>query len=127
MIKELGSLVHSAVKITDGNMNSPVAIQRNDEIGTLQSSFEEMRCALKDHIENLDLKVQERTRELVAAQKERKDILDSIEQGIFTMNLDLSLNRGHSLKAETYFHTHEFNGKSIKELHNCLQAKAISQ
>src|SRR5204863_818569 len=45
--KPLDSLVHSAQAVRDGEWPSPLEVEREDEIGLLQSVFNDMTVALK--------------------------------------------------------------------------------
>ena len=109
--------------LREGNLSKPFEVTRTDEFGKLQSAFEEMRYSLHDLIENLDAKVKERTHALAQAQKEIRDIFESINQGIFTFNLDLSLNSEHSYSAEKIFQNTSFQSVDIYELLNLTSEK----
>ncbi|MBF0197296.1 MAG: Hpt domain-containing protein [Planctomycetes bacterium] len=98
--RDTSNMNSAATQIASGDLKASIAITRKDEMGSLQKAIEHMRISLKDHIDNLDSKVKARTAELALAQKEITDILNSIEQGIFTFNLDLSINQEHSLRAK---------------------------
>ena len=64
----LRQLVYAAQDIGDGFLDTPIKIQTQDEIGQLAREFDEMRRRLLDYYENLERKVEERTRELERAQ-----------------------------------------------------------
>lgn len=70
MVKDIQKLVKFSDKLSQGDLRNKIIKNRNDEIGVLQSSFEKMRMSLKDMIENLDMKVNERTRQLQITQEE---------------------------------------------------------
>lgn len=116
LIRTITSLQNHAFKLSEGDLSEEIVIDREDELGTLQQAFENMRESLKDHIENLDQKVKKRTQDLLASQKETKDILNSIGQGIFTFNLDLTINKEHSAEAEQLFETKEFQNLSLQDV-----------
>ncbi|MDM8524670.1 SpoIIE family protein phosphatase [Desulfococcaceae bacterium HSG8] len=61
------SLVDSARKIAEGNYNIPVKSDSNDELGLLVSDVEKMRLAIKDLTDNLEAKVEGRTKQLQEA------------------------------------------------------------
>jgi len=64
----LRQLVYAAQDIGDGFLDAPIKIQTQDEIGQLAREFDEMRKRLLDYYENLERKVEERTRDLERAQ-----------------------------------------------------------
>jgi PAS domain S-box-containing protein len=51
-IQELST---AAENITHGNLNQPIGIQRDDEVGRLAQSFEQMRLSLKARVDDLSL------------------------------------------------------------------------
>ncbi|MBV1883217.1 MAG: Hpt domain-containing protein [Pseudomonadales bacterium] len=113
----LKELSDSVSLIAAGNLDTELKqINRKDELGCLLGSVESMRVDLKDMIQNLDDKVAQRTEELVAVQHEVADILNSVKEGIFTFNPDLSINNEHSKMAEVIFHTQQFDTSSLRTL-----------
>lgn len=115
-LKALQELKSHAEKLKEGQLETPVHINRDDEIGVLQQSFNGMRLSLKDLIENLDQKVKDRTRKLHASEREVDNILSSMEQGIFTFNLDMKAGSKHSKNAEKLFGRTEFNDVPVPEI-----------
>lgn len=108
-------LKDSAQIISQGDYSKEVAVEGNDEIGILGETFENMRKQVKEFTENLQGLVDSKTKEI-------SDILDSIEQGIFTVNSDLSVNPQHSSKAEDIYEIEDFeNAKLDILLHTNLQ------
>lgn len=63
------NMTRVAKKIAQGEMDQEIKISSRDEVGELSNTFREMQAALKDHIENLDKKVADRTIELHEAMK----------------------------------------------------------
>jgi signal transduction histidine kinase/CheY-like chemotaxis protein len=57
----ISRLARSADKIADGDLDQPIGIYPDDEIGKLARNFERMRIVLRDHIRRLDSVVQKRT------------------------------------------------------------------
>ena len=70
IISGINELVKSSIKLRDGDFESSIKVTRNDELGTLQQTFEKMRLSLRDIINNLDNMVEERTQQLEKAQEE---------------------------------------------------------
>jgi PAS domain S-box-containing protein len=53
--KPIQQLSAAAENITHGNLNQPIGIQRDDEVGRLAQSFEQMRLSLKARVDDLSL------------------------------------------------------------------------
>ena len=87
-IQGVMDLTRTAAHLSEGYLDTPITINRNDEVGQLQNSFSVMRDRLQDLIENLDEKVRLRTQDMEMAQQETKDILRSINEVIFVFNAD---------------------------------------
>ena len=84
----LKKLSNDANIIKDGNLEHKINADRTDEVGTLQLNFDLMREEVKDFIENLDKKVQERTREVQEEKKKIADLLNNMKQAVFKINSD---------------------------------------
>ena len=64
-------------KVADGNLNAPLTIKRNDEIGTLATSFNKMAHDLGRHRKHLEELVEGRTAELGTANEQlRREIAE---------------------------------------------------
>jgi signal transduction histidine kinase len=64
-------------KVADGELNTPLAVKRHDEIGTLADSFNKMAQDLAKHRRHLEELVEERTYELEAANEQlQKEIAE---------------------------------------------------
>ncbi|MBV1879807.1 MAG: Hpt domain-containing protein [Pseudomonadales bacterium] len=125
LFQPLEALSGSVSLIASGDMSVELKpTPRKDELGSLVVSVESMRIDLKDVIENLDHKVAARTEELVIVQDEITDILDSVEEAIFTFNLDKSVNAEHSNKAERLFSTKDFEEANLFTLLDADEAAA---
>jgi signal transduction histidine kinase/ligand-binding sensor domain-containing protein/CheY-like chemotaxis protein len=61
-------------------------------------------------------------REVLASRKKTDDIMQSIDEAIFTINQDMSINSEHSKIAEKIFGTTEFDKKNIASLFNMDEA-----
>jgi ligand-binding sensor domain-containing protein/HPt (histidine-containing phosphotransfer) domain-containing protein len=59
---------------------------------------------------------QKHLREIVTFQKKTEDIMQAIDEAIFTVNQDMSINREHSKIAEKIFATTEFEKQNIAAL-----------
>ena len=103
------ALKESAQKIAMGDYSQEVKIDSDDENGILGENFDDMRVQVRQFTENLQELVDEKTKEI-------SDILNSIDQGIFTVNMDLSVNAQHSKKAGEIFSLENFQDSSLKKI-----------
>ncbi|KAF1061041.1 MAG: Methyl-accepting chemotaxis protein McpH [Pseudomonas citronellolis] len=83
VLRPLGSLRQSAKAIAAGHYDSPLPKARGDEIGDLSEAFSSMASQVRQHTEDLEFKVRERTYaleqanlEMAAAQKKIGDSID---------------------------------------------------
>jgi HAMP domain-containing protein/HPt (histidine-containing phosphotransfer) domain-containing protein len=116
LITPLEKLTRAAHEIAARDYSEPIAIASNDEVGLLAEKFDTMRTTIKEYTEHLEDKVALRTRELVASQKNVQDIMRAIDEGIFTVNADLTINSEHSKTAEKIFGVTEFDKQDIAAL-----------
>lgn len=79
--------------ISGGHYSNPVHVESDDEIGELASSFEEMRKEIKRYTDHLEEIISQKMQQV-------RDILDHIDQGLFTVNFDGSINEEYSLATE---------------------------
>jgi serine phosphatase RsbU (regulator of sigma subunit) len=82
VLSPLSILAKSAGEIARGNFDSATGLESRDEIGALSRSFDYMAKMVKDHTENLERMVSERTEELNRSNRElaesNRKIMDSI-------------------------------------------------
>ncbi|NQZ67591.1 MAG: Hpt domain-containing protein, partial [Lentisphaeria bacterium] len=109
MTDPIVELTDFARVIADGDYSKAVEIDSDDEIGVLGNTFETMRKQVKEFTENLQSLVDEKTKEV-------SDILQAVDQGIFTINTDLSVNKQHSLRAEEHYQVGVFEGEDLNTL-----------
>lgn len=88
IIKPLNDLQSGVDKIKEGNLDYEVIVNSNDEIATLADSFNDMVSSIKKTQSEVDIKVQEQTKEVKDKSKELEDqrsailnILDDVEKG----------------------------------------------
>ncbi len=83
VLRPLRQLRKSAQAIAAGQYNTPLPVDRNDEIGELSAAFRRMAQTIGNHTSELESRVQERTRALEQANREmaaaHKKIDDSID------------------------------------------------
>ncbi|NRA44632.1 MAG: PAS domain S-box protein [Oligoflexales bacterium] len=78
-------------------------------MGTDLTDLRTREKELENLTHNLQELVQEKTADIT-------NLLDSIEQGIITINPDFSVNEAHSKYAELIFETAQFAGKNLSQL-----------
>jgi signal transduction histidine kinase len=107
--KPIGSLVKSAQTIAGGNYNSAVASESNDEIGNLAEHFETMRATIKKYTDHLQDLIDEKMQQV-------NDILNNIDQGLFTINLDGTVNKEYSARANEILKVNDIASHNINQL-----------
>lgn len=80
IVKPIQKLRQEARLIAAGNLDQPLAIKTDDEIGELACEFEKMRLQLRQHIGSLEEKVEERTRKLIESQEEKERVMGQLIQ-----------------------------------------------
>lgn len=95
MLKPIESLNTSTKKFTDGDFTERARISREDEIGSLARTFNELAETITRLVKNLETKVKERTTDLektngvLQENKEQlKLILDSTAEGIYGIDTE---------------------------------------
>ena len=80
IVKPVQRLRHEASRIAGGDLSQPLAVHTGDEIEELADEFDEMRIQLRQHIDTLEDKVEERTRELRDNQAEKDRVMEQLIQ-----------------------------------------------
>lgn len=78
MTKPIGVLAEEVRIIASGNLDKSIAPESDDEIGQLVTDVEKMRLSIKDLTENLEAKVEERTRQLQEANQKIKEAMSAL-------------------------------------------------
>jgi signal transduction histidine kinase len=85
IVDPLKELIRGADRIARGNLSKPIVPQGSDEIGTLSQSFESMRGKLAEsakrinrHTQELETRVEERTRQINASQRKAEELLKKL-------------------------------------------------
>ena len=108
----IGALAESAQIIAEGNYDVAVKPQSNDEIGRLAEHFESMRVTIKKYTDHLQVLIDEKMQQV-------KDILNNIDQGLFTVNLDGSINNEYSVRANAILRVEDVASCTLRELLRC--------
>ena len=95
LLKPMNSLLQVSDELTKGELTKRVEIKRNDEIGKISASFNNMADSMQYLINNLEAAVQERTEELYSInetlQENREQlrlILDTAAEAIYGIDLN---------------------------------------
>jgi len=99
----------AANAIARGDYASPVKVVSDDEIGLLAADFDAMRRTVKEYTERLEEMVAEKIQEI-------KDILDNIEQGLFTVDLDGKVNPDYALSTNSILGLDDVSMRTLGEL-----------
>jgi len=91
--KAIRELFNATKKVSQGNFNIKVNVTSNDEIGSLANSFNQMgvelqsaQAKLQDYANNLEIKVEQRTAELAATNRNLDAMVNSLGQGFLIFN-----------------------------------------
>jgi two-component system chemotaxis sensor kinase CheA len=108
----LDTLKNAAQNMENGDFDSKIEIESNDELGTLGMAFNSMgdkikflMDELKYHNQELELRVKERTLELQELTDIQKAMLNSLGQGFVIINKDFKVHPVYSKIAEEMFET----------------------
>ncbi|HKP98359.1 MAG TPA: ATP-binding protein [Fibrobacteria bacterium] len=107
--KPIRALTGSAIRIAHGDYRAKIQADGDDEIAVLAEAFETMREKVQDYTGNLQMRVDEKVRQV-------RDILDNVKQGLFTFNLDLNVNPDCSLSACQILGMDELAGHTLAEV-----------
>ncbi len=107
--KPIDSLVVSAKRISQGDYSVEVIAESNDEIGKLSQNFEEMRKTIEKYTNHLQDLIDEKMQQV-------KDILNNIDQGLFTVNFDGTVNEEYSARANDILKVGDISNYDVYEL-----------
>ncbi len=115
IIKPIGRISASTNNIKEGKYDTNIIYSYNDEIGELCSLFNIMTNKIKEHIENLENKVAERTKELAISKDKISTLLDSSGEGFLKFGKDFKVDNEYSTICNSIF-GQDIAGKDIIEL-----------
>jgi signal transduction histidine kinase len=103
-------LTQAVNKFATGNRDIRVQITSGDELEMLGGAFNNMAAELKDYYERLEnmnrtleIKVQERTRELENRNRDMRLVMDNVNQGFLTVSLTGNLAQERSAIIDQWF------------------------
>ncbi|MCX8031669.1 MAG: ATP-binding protein [Thermodesulfovibrionales bacterium] len=111
-IKNLGTATE---KIKEGDYNITIDYRKNDEIGVLGNAFSHMAEKIKEHINTLEDRVSERTKELSISREKISLLLESSEEGFLKFDKGFKVDSEYSKICETIFGVN-ISGMNIIEL-----------
>jgi len=114
--KPIWSLVKSTEVIAQGNYNTVIQAESNDEIGNLAQFFEQMRVTIKRYTDHLQDIIDEKMQQV-------NDILNNIDQGLFTVNFDGTVNPEYSKRTGELLQMNDLSRRTIQEIFRLDQKK----
>ena len=116
LTNRIRTLMKATNEISEGNLSYRIHTKSEDELGVLSNSVDEMAVTLernarelKDYSENLEHKVESKTRDI-------KTILHSIKQGIFTFGEDFLVHDEYSQHLEEIFELPNLADENVLQL-----------
>lgn len=123
LVKPISHLILTSESLAAGDLDIPIETGRFDQIGQLLRAFAAMRDAIKtqiqtieEHSEGLEIKVEQRTKELQTKHEDIINILSNIHQGILTITEGGMIHPEYSPYLETILEKSDLAGKSIQEV-----------
>ena len=95
----ISRLAETAKRVSGGDLTAQSGIERDDELGVLARTFDDMVKRLSGNILTLDQKVKTRTQELAAIEERQRLILDALPAQIAYVGKDLRyrfVNQGYA-------------------------------
>ena len=93
-----------------------IRVESMDEVGVLTDAYNRLMANLKEYQHGLEAKVEQRTRELAHAKAEVTDILDNMQEAIFTIGADQIVNKQFSAASRQVFGEVEIAGRKVWDL-----------
>lgn len=110
-------LAASAQRIAGGDYNMEIEASGDGEIALLAETFESMRRKIHAYTNKLESLVAEKVRQI-------GDLLENVDQGLFTFNLDMTVNPDYSARACTVLRQDDLKGKSLQDILRMSPGKA---
>ena len=97
LVRPIESIQVAAAKIGSGELDQQIVVSSNDELGALADEFNRMAAQLRESYAGLELKVEERTRELATALSELDEKSRELEAASQHKS-DFLANMSHELR-----------------------------
>ncbi|MEO6094390.1 MAG: HAMP domain-containing protein, partial [Fibrobacteria bacterium] len=102
-------LAASAKRIAGGDYSGEFSVRGEGEFALLAQVFETMRGKIQAYTHRLESLVAEKVRQI-------GDLLENVDQGLFTFNQDLNVNPDHSARAATVLRQENLAGRNLEEV-----------
>lgn len=133
LVDPLEDVVKQARRITSGELGGRVPVRGNDEIAELAREFNRMSEALKSSYDELDARVQDRTRELAGARELSDLLLDTMRERILVMDSEQRIVRANRAAVDAYGAQvlggacHEVHRRTGTEAADCPAREALER
>ena len=107
--KPIRALTGSAIRIANGDYRAEIQSSGEDEIAALAVAFETMRTRIHGYTSELQSMVDQRVKQV-------RDILNNVRQGLFTFNLDLTVNSDCSSSALEILGFEDLTGRTLSQV-----------
>ena len=134
---DLSELHKGALSLSQGNLDAQVTVERNDELGVLADTFNEMTNRLQTSYADLERQVAHRTRELAArterlqeSEKRFRELTDLLPGAVVEMDADFAITYVNKSGLEMFDYSQEdieagLNGMAL--LHPTEREKAAQR
>lgn len=109
MAEQVQKLAMAAEIIAKGNFNEEIKAEDDNDIGNLAVNMDKMRSAIKYYIDHLQKAIDAKGQQI-------NDILNNIDQGLFTIDFDGRVNQEYSKRANEILKVEDISKHSIQEL-----------
>jgi len=133
--RPIDELKHSAEALAAGQLDLAINTSREDELGSLALSFDQMRQSIKKmlgvieaHNRDLEEKITERTAELQHKTNDINAMLQNMRQGIFTIVAGGAIHSEYSAYLQDIFERQDIAGAPAAAFlfdHSSLQSDAL--
>jgi len=104
----ISALTESADRIARGDYATAIEAAGKGELSLLTGSFEKMRRKINEQMEDLQMQAEDKRRQA-------RTLLENIDQGFFSFDLDLRINEDCSRKAMAILRMEKMEGRRLAE------------
>ena len=111
------TLAATATRVAEGDLTARTAIRADDEVGTLAAAFDHMTEQLRENVEMLERRVEERTAEIARQKQYFESLVEVSPVAVVTMDRDERVSAWNPAAASLFGYTaDEAIGRGIDEL-----------
>jgi PAS domain S-box-containing protein len=111
------SLAATATKVRQGDLEAASGIRSEDEVGVLAGAFDDMTAQLRENVETLERRVEERTAEIRRQKTYFESLVEVSPVAVVTMDVDERVSAWNPAATTLFGYTpKEAIGRSIDEL-----------